>query len=63
MAWLNILEIIARVISGVVVIGFALGMLLRRKYDVFENVAIYTAFIAVLVGLGKLLFFAVFGGG
>ena len=62
MAWLNILEIIARVISGVVVIGFILGMLLRKKYDAFENIAIYSAFIGILVGLGKLLFYAVFGG-
>ena len=62
MNWLNVLEIIARVISGSVAIGAILGLLLRDRSHVFENMAIYSVFIAFMVGFGKLLVYAILGG-
>ena len=61
MKFLNILEIAARASSGIIVVGFILGLCLRKKHEVFENMALNTAFMAIMIGLGWLFIFAIVG--
>ena len=62
MNWLNVIEIIVRLISGLIVIGFLLGLFLRDKFDFFENMLFWSMFIMLFMGMVNLFVFAIFGG-
>ena len=59
---LTVLEIIARIVSGVVFIGFFVGLFFHDNHKVFEKIWLYSGFIAIAVGLSHLLIYTVMGG-
>jgi hypothetical protein len=61
MIFLNILGIIARIVYGLNVIGFFLGMFLHEKYPIFEEIFSITGFFAVLYGITHMFVFAILG--
>ena len=61
MIFLNILGIIARIVYGLITIGFILGMFLHKKYPIFEDIFLTTGFFAVWYGITHMLVFAILG--
>lgn len=62
MNWLDVIQIIGRILSGAIVIGFFLGSFLGKRFPVLYDVYLYSGIIAILVGLMYLTIFAVLGG-
>ena len=62
MNWISVIEIIGRIISGVVVAGFVLGLLFHDYHPFFEKMFVYSGSIALGVGAVSLFAFALLGG-
>lgn len=62
MSWLIVLEVIGRIISGIVVLSFFLGLFLYDKHPVFRRVFEYAGVVSVWAGVALLWCFTILGG-
>ena len=58
MIWL---KIITRIFFGLCCIGFALGMTLYDKHQIFENIAVSTGFLILGYGFTQMFVFTILG--
>ena len=61
MIWINIIKIIARVVSALCCVMFVLGCFLWSKYETFANILVGIGIVAMLYGLTGMFIFAIFG--
>lgn len=61
MIWLNIFGIVVRILCGLCVVGFALGMALWHKHSIFEKIAVATGFVVVMCGFTQMFVYAILG--
>ena len=61
MSCIDIILIIARILYGLNVIGFILGLCLHKKYKIFEKIFMATSFVALGFGLGQMFIYAILG--
>lgn len=57
----NILEIIGRILHGLCVVGFVLGMFLHDKHSIFEKIWVGTGFIMLGYGFTQMFVYAILG--
>lgn len=62
MVWIDVLQTVARLIAGLMVIGFFAGLLFFDKHWFFDKLFMATGVVAMLIGVVRLLIYAVFGG-
>lgn len=61
MIFLSILTIIARILFGLIAVGFFLGMCLHEKYPIFKKIFNVTGICAICYGIGRMYVFAILG--
>lgn len=61
MVWQLILEIIFRILAGLISGGFLVGLVLYDKHPFWEKVFIHIGFFTIFYGFGRLLVFAIAG--
>ena len=61
MIFLNILKIIGRILFGLCIVGFMLGMFLWTKHPIFEDIFVGAGFVALACGFVKMAIFAILG--
>ena len=62
MNFLTVLEIISRIVAGIIFVGFFVGLFFHDNHKIFEKIWLYSGFVTMGVGLSHLLIYAVLGG-
>ena len=61
MNWAKKLVVISRVVCALCIVGFALGCILWKKYEIFATILVWSGLVSMGYGLTDMLFFVIFG--
>ena len=57
----NIMEIVGRILCGLIAVGFIVGICLSKKHRVFENIFVGASFIVLVYGVTRMIVFSILG--